>query len=399
MRIPILAALCAVLGSAPLPAQGRDAIDHATVPMSVEGNAPIVTLRFKRPDGAFRAARFLFDSGGGAIIVDEGLARDLELVPKGPELSESNQRYRQVDLPPGWIGQMSIDLRAAKAFMHLGKASFTNRDAVEGMVPGKAFVHYQVVLDYLRQEMSIGDAGTLPHRGERILAPFLVSSGHPRVEATIGGETHGFLLDTGTQLTLVREDLLQKWSKGHSDWPRSIGAVGPANVDGAADDAFLLRAPILRIGSFGVVQVAMASRPDETYSATNFETPEAIVGAIGGNVLSQFRLEIDYPDQLVFLERSRQVQETDFQTVGLVLDTDIYGNLVVRAVSSAASAITRQNVLPGDVILQIGSRGKAPYTLTMAHRALSGAPGEKKELHILRKDAPLTVIATVSQIL
>ena len=367
--------------------------------MAVEGHAPIVTLRFNRPDGTSRTARLLFDSGGGAIILDEGLARDLELLPRGPELSEFNQRYREVNVPAAWIGQMPIDLRSTKAFMHVGKASFTNRDTVEGMLPGKALEHYQVVLDYPRQEFSIGEAGSLGHHGERIPAPYLVPSGHPRVEASIGGKRLGFLLDTGTQLTLIREDLLQRWSKEHPDWPRSRGAVGPANVDGAADDAFLLRAPLLRIGSFGVAQVAMASRPNQIYSATTFETPDAIVGAIGGNVLSQFRVEIDYPDQQVFLEYSGDARETDFRTVGLVLDTDCAGRLVVRAVSSAASAITRQNVLPGDVILQIGNRDKAPYTLTMAHRALWGALGERKELHILRKDAPLTVIATVSQIL
>jgi hypothetical protein len=398
--ISILAIACtAVLVWPRLHAQSRNAVDHVTVPMSVEGNAPIVTLEFKRPEGGSRTARFIFDSGGGAIILDEKLATDLGLKPEGPESSEGGQQFRAVNVPSTRVGGMPVDLRTSKAFVHLGATSFTNRDTVEGLLPGKAFEHYQVVLDYPRQLLSIGGPGTLPHRGEQFPCPYVASSGHPRVEVSIGGITYGLLLDTGTKLTLFREDLLQRWSREHPDWPRSRGAVGPANVDGAADDALLLRVPVLQIGSLTVPRVATASRPDETYSATSYETPAAIAGALGGNVLSQFRVELDYPEQLLFLQPSGKTQANDFDTVGLVLDTNSAGELVVRAVASTASSITRQNVLSGDVILQIGNVGKAPYTLTKAARALSGAVGERKQLRILRKGEPMTVTVTVSRIL
>jgi hypothetical protein len=398
--ISILTIACtAVLGWPRLHAQSRNAVDHVTVPMSVEGNAPIVRLEFKRPDGGSRTARLIFDSGGGAIILDERLARDLGLKPEGPELSEGGQQFRAVNVPSTRVGGMPVDLRTSKAFVHRGATSFTNRDTVEGLLPGKALEHYQVVLDYPRQLLSIGGPGTLPHRGERLPCPYVPSSGHPRVEVGIDGITYGLLLDTGTKLTLLREDLLQRWSREHPDWPRSRGSVGPANVSGAVDDALLLRIPAFQIGSATVAHVATSSRPDQTYSATSYETPAAIVGALGGNVLSQFRVEVDYPEQLLFLEPSRKTQANDFDTVGLVLDTNSAGELVVRAVSSAASSITRQNVLSGDVILQIGNVSKPPFTLTKAAQALSGAVGERKQLRILRKGEPMTVTVTVSRIL
>ncbi len=396
--ISILAIAClAVPGGSR--AQSVKAMDHVTVPMSVEGNAPIVTLAFKTPAGGTRTARFIFDSGGGAVILDESLATTLGLKPAGAMLSEDGQRYRTVDMPAPNVGGMPLDLTATRAFVHLGAASFTNRDAVEGLLPGKAFEHYQVVLDYPRQLLSIGKPGTIPHRGEQLSAPYIASSGHPRVEIGIGGATYGFLLDTGTKLTLLREDILRRWSREHPDWPRSHGAVGPANVDGAADDDLLVRIPTFQIGSFTVAHVAAAARPDRTFSATSFETPAAIVGALGGNVLSQFRVEIDYPEQQIFLERSGKPRANDFDTVGLVLDTNAAGELVVRAVSSSASPTTRRNVLPGDVVLQIGNASKAPYTLTKAAGALSGAVGERKQLRILRAGKPMTVTVTVSRIL
>lgn len=195
--ISILMIACSVvLGWPRLHAQSRNAVDHVTVPMSVEGNAPIVTLDFKRPDGGSRIARFIFDSGGGAIILDERLATDLGFKPEGPELSEGGQQFRAVNVPSTRVGGMALDLSTSKAFDHLGATSFTNRDTVEGLLPGKALEHYQVVLDYPRQLLSIGGPGTLPHRGERLPCPYVASSGHPRVEVSIGGITYGLLLDT-----------------------------------------------------------------------------------------------------------------------------------------------------------------------------------------------------------
>jgi hypothetical protein len=396
----VLAFACtSILGQPFLYCQGPRNVHHVTVPLAVEGNAPIVTLSFERPGGGLRDARFIFDTGGGAIILDEGLATDLGLRPQGADVSEDGQRYRAVEVPTTFVGGMPVDLGTSKAFVHLGATSFDNRETVEGLLPGKALEHYQVILDYPQQLLSVGEAGTLPHRGEKIACPYIPSSGHPRVEVVIDGGSYGFLLDTGTKLTLVREQLLQMWSKQHLNWPRSTGAVGPANVAGAPDDALLLRIPAFQLGSLKVNHVATASRPNDTYSPTSYETPAAVVGALGGNVLSRFRVEIDYPEQLLFLEPSNRKEPNDFDTVGLVLDTNPAGQLVVRGVSPAATTMTRQNILPGDIIVQIGGFGRAPYKLTQAAQALSGHVGERKHLHILRQGKPKSITVVVSRIL
>jgi hypothetical protein len=79
-----------------LHSQERRAVTHVTIPMSVEGNVPIVTMSFKRPNGTLRTARFVFDSGGGAIIFNEGLAADLGLRPEGTTLFSDGQQYQRV---------------------------------------------------------------------------------------------------------------------------------------------------------------------------------------------------------------------------------------------------------------------------------------------------------------
>ena len=292
----VLSLVCAVCFADP---HLHSQVTHVTIPMSVEGNTAVVTLGFKRPDGSLRTARFVFDSGAGGIIVDQSLATDIGLKQAGPAFSEEGQQYRQVKLPEAFVGGMQVDLQTSKAFVHLGATSFMNRVKAEGLLSGKAFEHYQIVLDYPRQLFSVGVAGSIPHRGRQLACPYVPSSGHPRVEVAIDGKTYGFLLDTGTMITLAREDILRKWSKEHPMWPKSTGASGPANDGGGLDaDALLLRLPALQLGAFTLAHSAVASRPDGIYSLTSYETPAPIIGALGGNVLSHFRVEIDYPDQL-----------------------------------------------------------------------------------------------------
>ena len=62
--------------------------------MLVEGNAPIVLLQFRRQNGTTRKAHFVFDSGGGAVLLDETLASDLGLKSSGAEITDSGNGLR-----------------------------------------------------------------------------------------------------------------------------------------------------------------------------------------------------------------------------------------------------------------------------------------------------------------
>src|SRR6185437_14284091 len=180
--------------------------------------------------------------------------------------------------------------------------------------------------------------------------------------------------------------------------PHSTGAVGPAN-ERSDRGVFLLRIPSLQLGSLTVRSVVAASRSNETYSATSYETPTAIVGALGGNVLRQFRVEIDYPRQLCFFEHTARKQANDFDTVGLVLDTNFKGQLVVRAVSSTASTVTRQNIQPGDILLQIGRCRGAPRTLAMPGQPMYGVVGARQSLLFLWLRKSMKVVTVFARIL
>jgi hypothetical protein len=381
------------------PAQQQHCPTLNEVPMSVAGNAAIVTLDFKRPDGTIRPARFAFDSGGGAIIVDQRLAENLGLKPTGEAAQEGGASFVPTSLPAAYIGSQLVSLSTSKAFIHRGKNSFDTRERIEGLLPGKALEPYQVVLDYPRRTFTVAPAGCVPHQGQKVPGPFVPSSGHPRIEISVDGKTYGLLLDTGSRVALARRDLLEGLSVAHPTWPHATGASGTADMPGSNEEEFLLRVPEVMWGTFQITNVLFVSRPNELYSPTSFETPGPIAGALGGNVLRNFRVEIDYPHGAIYLEQMAGASEDDMNCAGLVLDVDKSNHLVVRAISNTAATLTKRNIRPGDIILAIGDKREAVWKIIDASGALSGRVGETKRVVILRSGRESHTDVTVAHIL
>ena len=179
----------------------------------------------------------------------------------------------------------------------------------------------------------------------------------------------------------------------------AAGASGTADMGGDNGTELLLRVPELEWGSFHLRNVLVTSRPNETYSQTNFETREPIIGALGGNVLMAFRVEIDYPDGKTYLEEAHEPAPDDMNSVGLVLDVNAKDQLVVVAVSSTAAAETQRNVLAGDIILGIAGERETPWAITDASHALAGKVGRRIPLLILRQGKQVHATVRVAHLL
>jgi hypothetical protein len=398
-RLQLASLLYLFVGTQAVVGQQPQCPTAAGEPMTVEGNAPVVTLNFKRLDGTIRSARLIFDSGGGAIILDESLADDLGLKPTGAAISEDGVRFAPTNSPVAQAGSMLVSLSTSKAFIHLGKQSFDTRERIEGLLPGKALELYQVVLDYPRSQFLIAPSGCVKHRGVKLPSPFVVSSGHPKIDVALDGKEYGLLLDTGSRVTLARRDLLESLSAAHPTWPHSIGASGTADMAGDNGTEFLLRVPEVTWGPFRMTHVLFVSRPDDLYSPTTFETTGPIVGALGGNVLKNFRIEIDYPHGETYLEQKAADCDNDMNSAGLVLDVDATNNLVVHAISSTAAALTKTNIHPGDQIIEIDGKREMLWKVTEASDALSGPVGETKRLVIKRGGQEIQTTAVVAHLL
>jgi predicted aspartyl protease len=303
-RSLVLAYLLAACGAPPAKPEPPRAADQATVPLHVEGNRPYIDVTFRKASGATHTARFLVDSGGGGFLLTEPLARELGLA-LGETIDENGEKLAKTTSPVNaFIGSLPIQLNPERIYILIGSHNIVPPVApghADGMLPGHVLARYHVVFDYPAATFTIARPGVLAPRGTAIAMPVSSESGFPRTELQVEGTTHGFLLDTGASFTMVSDALLKAWGSAHADWKRYPGAYGDAATLGGQtlETMFVPRATW---GPKPLTEVGVTSQHEgvfEKWMSSMMTAP--IVGALGGNVLSHLRVELDYPDQKLYL--------------------------------------------------------------------------------------------------
>jgi len=375
---------------------------HATVQLFVENNRPHIDLEFTRPDGSVRKARFILDTGGGSFILVEALANDIGLKPTGPDGKAEGSRFAPTQASSARVGKMELDLKNVRSVIALGQKSILAGDAAEGLIPGHLLARYHVIFDYPAKKFTLAEPGILKPRGARIASPIGKQSGFPRIELQIGGANYGFLLDTGATFTMISIEALNDWGAKHTEWRRATGAVGGANMVGGAMEnaATMMRLPEARWAEFQLQEIAAVSRPKgtfETYMSRMMAEP--IIGALGGNALRAFRIEIDYVNGATYLEKTGSHEQNDLDIVGLTLRPMQDGGYVISAVSKQGSGDLADKVREGDRLISVDKLQVTGAPLAEVVNALRGKIGEKKTLTIERDGNRITVQAMVTRIL
>ncbi len=312
MRIRTLAALAALATAAVLiPAAARvgaqavaPVVAQATVPLIVEGNRPFIELSFHKPDGSVRKARFLIDTGGGGFLITEPLARDLGLRWGATTHEEGSEFAVVIDAPQVDVGNFRLKLNPQRTLVVIGTSSTLPRTApghADGTIPGHVLAQYDLVFDYPGKQFTIAQPHVLTHRGMERPMPVSKAAGFPRTEIVVNDTTYGLLIDTGASNTMVSEVALKAWGGSHPDWPRYPGAYGDAAMLGgqALETLFLPGAEwgSIHLAKFGVV--SQHAGVFERYMSEMMAAP--IIGSLAGNVLKSYRIELDYPDQRLYV--------------------------------------------------------------------------------------------------
>ena len=301
-RAPTFAIVLAVLLSRTV----RTQIDATAVQLFVVGNRPYVDVDLHGPGGQVKtAARFLVDSGGGGFIVTEPVARALGLT-WGNANQENGKSFAIFTAPPAAaVGGLTLPIDKTRAAALLGTDRLLPPAApgsADGQIPGHVLAHYHVVFDYPRGTLEIAASGMLTPKGEAMPMPVQQRSGKPRTELTIDGATYGFLVDTGASFSIVSDSLLKKWAAAHAQWKRYPGAYGDAaTLGGTALQTMFV--PRVKWGAQDLNDVGFVSQPDVTFAQESADMAAPIVGSLAGNVLKNFRVELDYPNQKLYLSK------------------------------------------------------------------------------------------------
>jgi hypothetical protein len=131
--------------------------------------------------------------------------------------------------------------------------------------------------------------------------------GFPRTEIRIGNTTYGLLLDTGPAATIISKVIADQLGREYMLWEYQDGAHHEAQALQRAGGRVLgtLVAQQVEWGDFEIGPVTMASQPEGTFEQwISRMMTDPVVGALGSNVFKDFRLELDYLTQMLYLSRS-----------------------------------------------------------------------------------------------
>lgn len=381
--------------------QKTSSATSGTVPIDLRDNRVFVELACIRTDGSLRKARFQVDSGGGAVILSESLSHDLALKDIGSQSKEEDETFQPVSAPQIHIGEMPLDLSGVSAVVPIGsKSEFSPGSGAEGFLPARVLRKYDVIFDYPGRQFTMAQPGILKPRGVPVPSPIAVKSGFPRIELAVDGQEYGFLLDTGAAYTMISKSLIDKWKTAHPDWPRCTGAVGAANMIGGGSDAKaeMLRLPEMRWGTFDLPRVGVVSRPVGTFEKWMSGMMTApIAGSIAGNVLREFRVEIDYSHGVTYLEREPDASQEALNVVGLVVGARPDGSYRIGGVAECGGRNTVEGVNPGDKLISVNDWAVSG-SLADVLQQLQGKPREAKTLVVERGGTQLTVKTTVASL-
>lgn len=380
-----------VLGGLAVHGGTRAVTSTASEHFVLDHNRVFVPLEFVQPDGKLRTTLAFVDSGDPNFGIMQPLAQALPVKNGGAV----RVRIAGMDL------HLPLDLVVGT---DPGRTMFAGMD-VEANLPATILDQYDVNLDYAKRTLTLAPPGSLKHEGARIPCKVNPRTGLVSVQADIGGQSYAFAIDAGSAYTWIDQTVAQKWTTTHPQWVRGVGAVGDANMNGALPEltGTILRLPVIHVGTLAFEQVgalAVSGGWDKAgpslFQWYSQKTPEPVAGFIGGNILRQFRVEIDYANGATYWERVAPPDPDDLDQVGITIGVH-GGKYSVIALPTQNGKAAVHGVAVNDELLRVDGAAVTGATMGKVLTALHGRPGEIRRLVLERNGKSFNVNAPITR--
>jgi hypothetical protein len=384
----------------PAPGDSRDIVP-ATIPFTLDAQRIILEVAFRTPDGGSRKTLVWFNMGMPAPVLSKALYRELGI--------DRGQPLRLA------IGSGLIEIAPAAVVDGdggVGAPDFANFFAprrIEAMLPAAIFQRFAVTLDYRCRTLTLTQPGAQNADGVAARCAVNPKTGLVTVEAAIAGAVYPVVIDAGSGYSWMRGDIVAKWLASHPEWRRASGAVGQSNAN-MIDLAFekegvVLRPSEISIGDLRLQNVGLLGTEDGLIGDLFLDNwgkaaSGPVIGWLGGNVLKDFKLTIDYPNRMTYWRRETYGDSHDLDQVGLTLvrrsDRYFVGGIVRKPNIGDADDLTVGGVEIGDELVGVDGLNVqgAPKDAVLA--ALHGKPGERRTLVVEHGGARRAVDAAVT---
>lgn len=398
-----LAAL-ALLALAPAVAREKHDAPPGAVPFMLDAGRILLEIELQRPGGGTRRALAWFNMGMSAPVLTKALYREMQ-IDRGEPL-RILVAGATLEAAAGEVTDGDGGL-AAPSFSHL----FAPRP-VEAMLPASLLREHRLTIDYGRRLFAIAGKGESAPKGVAVPIELNEKTGFATVAVTIAGESAPFVIDAGSGYSWMRGAVLQRWLSAHPDWRRAEGAVGLAN-NNMLDFTFetqgvVARLPEIAIGPLSVKNIGvLGTAPvlgaldglvgDLFWDNWQKSATAPVVGWLGGNVLGNFELTIDYPSRMSYWRAQSAPDPHDLDQIGITLvrrEARYFIGGSIRP-SGLASDPALVEIASGDELLGVGSLDVRGAGKAAVLAALGGKPGETRLLRLQREGRAFETTATI----
>jgi hypothetical protein len=370
-----------------------------TVPVTLDHNRIVIDVRFPLADGSVKRVRAWVDNGNPEMFITGELAKTLGLTLSGDVKDTPFGKEQTASVPLVFlVGGMPLHATGVKQC-----EAVLDRDSVapgmspEVTLPSTMLRNYDLVMDYLNRELTIGLPGQIKFQGASAKASLNPDNALLQLPANLHGHKVNLALDLGAPFGLLSSDLIADLQKSHPKWPHMTGGVGPANFWGRPEEARwdVLRVSSLQFGGIDLADIGFAALPKDWMDWFEKRAGMATAGLVGANALLNYRVGIDYSHSTVYFEQTSRHRPPEMEVIGLTLRPEPDGRYTVAGVADYDGKPSVPGVKPGDVLVSIDKTPAKGGTMGEIWSLLGGAPGEVRTLTFARDGKPFTVQATV----
>ncbi len=397
----VLTLASGVLARNPTKRQTESEPKPVTVPMTLDQGRVVIDVDLALANGSTERVRGWVDNGNPNLYISKRVAGLMGLgINCDGQVCSGSQGSPPVALEI-LIGGMKISLSAMKEIKVPVAPTLAPGMSAEINIPSAVLRNYDVLFNFPDREFTIGLPGSLKFNGVKGKMLVNASNGLIQIPSRIDNKNYDLALDLGSSINLISEELFDKLSNAHPDWPHMTGAVGPFNTGEPGDEpkTKLMRLDRVQYGPLFLTDVGVADLSKDRMTVFQELARISTSGQLGSEALMNYRVGLDYAHSIVYFDIGRTIKFPGFDVVGLILRPEDDNRFTILAAADFDGSPSVPGVQAGDRLVAVDDIPVADSTLGQVWSLLEGSPGQERKLTIERAGKRLTVAATVRHFL
>jgi len=402
---PVLILYAAAVAQSATKLASEPELKSVTVPVTLDHNRVVIDIGLQLPDGSTKHVRGWVDNGNPDLYLSRRVATLTGLAVTCDDKACSAPPPQEIT-----IGGMKISMNAAKQVTIPlepvdSAATMAPGMAAEINIPSTVLRDYDVLINFPDHQFTIARPGTLKFNGVQAKIIVNPQNGLVQVPSQIENKKYNLALDVGSSISFLSQEVFDKLSATHPDWPHMMGAIGPANMWGLPDEPKwkLMRVGRVQYGPLFLTDVAVVDFPADRMTFFQKRAAIATAGLLGSEAMLNYRVGLDYAHSTVYFDIGRLFNFPDFDVVGLILRPEDDGRFTILGIADYDGKPSvpqgQEGVQVGDHLVAVDGIAVLGTTLGQVWSLLGGSPDKERTLTVERAGKQFTVAAKVQHFL